>query len=201
MPDNVAVFRESTVSPAAHELYRMLIDAFVESGKVPGNLDSTLLEELAVEDWLALDEHGHVAVLYPFSLSPSGIDVSVDGADRHAMCAIDALGIASMLDAKVEINATCPISGERLVMRASGKAVESSSSEGIVVVRRRTGGAAHVSRCAATRFFRSPADAEAWLVSEGDAGDVVLSLDEAYDEARTVFGRAYTDGVRMMVSD
>lgn len=201
MSNGVPAFQESRVSPAAHGLYRQLIDAFLDAGAVPDGLDAARLAELASEDWLALDASGQVSVLYPFSLSPSGIEVSVGGVRRHAMCAIDALGIPAMLDTDVEIVARCPVSGERLGIQAGATVVTSSSPAGIVVVRRRQGGAAHVSRCAATRFFRSAEDAAAWVSSDGQDGDVILTLDDAFNEARLVFGRAYSEGIRMTIPD
>lgn len=191
------VFRESRVSPAAHRLYRELIDGFLATSNVPDGGDRNLLRELAGEDWLALDDAGRVSVLYPFSLSSSGIDVTVNGVERQAMCAIDALGVAAMLNAEVRIEATCPVSGEYLDIGVDGSV--SSNPPGVVVLRRRQGGSAHLSRCAATRFFRSATDAEAWRAGSGADGDVVLSLADAYREASDVFGRAYSDGVRMVI--
>lgn len=193
------MFRESRVSPAAHQLYRELIDGFLATGNVQGSGNIDLLRELAGEDWLALDEDGRVMVLYPFSLTPTGIEVTVDGTERQAMCAIDALGIAAMLDAEVRVRTTCSLSGAPLQIGIDASGSVSSTPDGAVVLRRRQGGAAHLSRCAATRFFRSAADAEQWHAGDGEDGDEVLSLAEAYREASVIFGRAYRDGVRLVI--
>jgi hypothetical protein len=193
-----AGFRESHVSPAAHELYRSLVDAYLDTGRLPDPEGSVHLEELESEDWVALDSAGRVAVLYPFSLEPAGIEVRFGGAVRQAMCAIDALGIAPMLATDVEVCSACPISGVKLTVsvNATGKVI--ADPDGIVVVRRRSSGPAHLNRCSATRFFGSELDAITWCERNGQAGDVVLALDDAIAEASAIFGRCYSDGVRMV---
>ena len=45
-------------------------------------------------DWAGRDQAGVIVALYPFSTVPTPVRVRLDGAERYAMCAIDALGIA-----------------------------------------------------------------------------------------------------------
>jgi hypothetical protein len=193
-----AGFRESQVSAAAHELFRALVDSYLETGRLPDSEWSGHLEELAAEDWVALDSAGKVSVLYPFSLEPGGIEVRLGGVVRQAMCAIDALGIAPMLATDVQVRCACPLSGSPLSVDVSAVGKAAADPAGIVIVRRRASGPAHLNRCSATRFFRSERDAAIWCDEHGQSDDVVLSLDDASAEATAIFGRCYTDGVRMV---
>lgn len=199
MIDAAAIgLRESVVSPEAHQLFRALIDELVNTGTITQPEQQDLVQELAREDWL-VPSGELVTAVYPFALEPSGIRVTIEGQERFAMCAIDALGIASMLSTPVEINATCPQSGEPLSLSVALDGTVSTMPSDVVVVRRRQGGSAHLSRCAATRFFASGDAAERWRAESGDAGDLILSPDDAFAEASLIFGRCYTDGLRMVI--
>jgi hypothetical protein len=49
-----------------------------------------------------------IVLAYPFSSAPTGfVTRFADGAERHACCAIDALGIAAMLRAPITVRAAC----------------------------------------------------------------------------------------------
>ena len=191
--------RASSLSQEAHHLYRALIDEVIATGRVTAPEPSPALDELRQNDWLVVDEQGEISVLYPFSLSPTSVAVQFDGHERFAMCATDALGLAPMLATGVRIDTTCPQTGEALQVDVSPKGTISSTLPGVVVMRRRQQGAAHLSRCGATRFFSSGTAAEEWRAQHGAPGDVVLSLAEAYQEAETMFGRCYSDGVRVWI--
>src|SRR5207245_2407907 len=79
---------------------------------------------LAREDLVHLDKNGGVAVAYPFSGRPTAHEVRFEnGGQVHAMCAIDALGIAPMFDQPIEISSRDPLSGDdvRAQLTASGE--------------------------------------------------------------------------------
>lgn len=199
MIDVVAIgLRESTVSPEAHQLFRTLIDELVSTGSITQPEHPDLVRELAREDWLVVDGDVVTAV-YPFALESSGIRVTIQGQERFAMCAIDALGITPMLSMSVEIAAICPETGESLHLSVAVDGTITTTPSDVVVVRRRQRGSAHLSRCAATRFFVSGDAAERWRAESGDAGDLILSPGDAFSEATLIFGRCYTDGVRMVI--
>jgi alkylmercury lyase-like protein len=72
------------------------------------------LVKLDDEDLIRISD-GHVDLAYPFSASPTPFVVRFpDGRERHVCCAIDALGIAPMVDQPVEIRARCHHSGTPL---------------------------------------------------------------------------------------
>ena len=198
--------RASQISPSAHRLYRALIDGIVVTGELldgdalvwatrlhPEEL-SRLFDELAHADWIGRDERGDIVALYPFAPEPTDVRVQIEEAERFAMCATDALGVAPLLDRDVTIRSWCvhceaPI---HLALRPTRIALRHPA--GIVIVRRRTAGPAHQTRCAVTRFTCSPDHGQAWLGAHGGPNDVLVSLEAAFVEARAIFGEAYTYG-------
>ncbi len=67
------------------------------------------------EDDLIQIRDGLVDVTYPFSAFPTPFVVQLaEGQERYACCAIDALGIASMLAQRVRIRSRCHHCGEPL---------------------------------------------------------------------------------------
>jgi len=76
------------------------------------------LATVAREDLVHTDDDGAVLVAYPFSARPRGHRVTIDGgATVEAMCAIDALGIAPMLNQPIEISSKDPMSGSEIRVR------------------------------------------------------------------------------------
>jgi hypothetical protein len=58
-----------------------------------------------------------IVLAYPFASAPTGfVTRFADGAERHACCAIDALGIATMLRAPITVRAACHHCGEPLTI-------------------------------------------------------------------------------------
>lgn len=63
------------------------------------------LDVFAREDLLNRDRDGEIAVAYPFSGRPTAHVVRFpSGREVYAMCAIDALGIAAMLEEPITVN-------------------------------------------------------------------------------------------------
>jgi hypothetical protein len=198
--------RASQLSPNAHRLFRALIDGVVVTGELPDG-DALvwatrlhpeellrLLDELEAGDWLGRDHAGEIVALYPFSPDPTDVRVEIEGEERYAMCATDALGIAPMLERDTTIRASCvwceaPI---HVALRPSRIALRHPA--GTLIVRRRTAGPAFLQRCAATRFACSPQHGQDWIETHGTANDVLASLEAAFVEARAIFGDAYSHG-------
>ena len=92
--------------------------AFVErGGPVPlrGDLRDELLA-LDAEDVLVVDGDV-VPVAYPFTTGPNVFAVEVaPGVERYACCAIDALGLAPMLEQSIVVRTACHHCGERLTI-------------------------------------------------------------------------------------
>lgn len=76
------------------------------------------LTELHEKDLLLLRD-GRVELVYPFSAAKTAFTVVLgDGRERHACCAIDALGIAPMLGQAITIRSVCHHCGSPLTLTA-----------------------------------------------------------------------------------
>jgi hypothetical protein len=94
----------------ARQVHLATLTAFAQTGRAPtrGDLERTaraegaypaaVLAELAERDVIAFDQAGEIRAAYPFSPSPTPIQVTWEGGPvTYAMCAIDALGLSAML--------------------------------------------------------------------------------------------------------
>jgi Alkylmercury lyase len=119
--------RTARETPTAARVLQMFLD---RGGPIPvGEIVAGLRRDSAVavhktlvklddEDLIRISD-GHVDLAYPFSASPTPFVVRFpDGRERHVCCAIDALGIAPMVDQPVEIRARCHHSGTPLKFAA-----------------------------------------------------------------------------------
>src|SRR5262245_31111350 len=107
------------------EVLRWVLRAFVERG---GPIAVSAVESAfpawparAVRDCLAmldekdllLVEEGEIPLAYPFSARPTAFAVALpDGRERFACCATDALGIAAMLGARIQVRSRCHHCGQ-----------------------------------------------------------------------------------------
>lgn len=77
----------------------------------PDQLPEKVFEALATldEDDLIRVSAGRVDLAYPFSVSPTAfvVDLGRGRGERYACCAVDALGLASMLGQPVRIRSRC----------------------------------------------------------------------------------------------
>jgi hypothetical protein len=105
----LAAFAEAGRAPLRAELERVARSRGADPGAV--------LAELAGQDMLAFDGGGEIRAAYPFSPSPTPIEVAWEGGPRvYAMCAIDALGMSAMLDRRVIISAREPGTGRHVTV-------------------------------------------------------------------------------------
>jgi hypothetical protein len=119
------------LTPPARHVHLAVLGAFAATGQAPlraeleriarsqGADPGAVLAELTGRDMLAFDRDGEIRAAYPFSPSPTPIEVTWDGGPRlYAMCAIDALGMSAMLDRPVTITAREPGSGLPVTVEA-----------------------------------------------------------------------------------
>jgi len=83
----------------------------------PGDNPDEILATLHDRDAIRLDAAGRPSVAYPFSARPTRHRVRIDnGVDVYAMCAIDALGVAPMLDRDTRIESSDLTSGQPVIV-------------------------------------------------------------------------------------
>jgi hypothetical protein len=202
-PERCGRKRSERLNERERRLYRWVLTEFAQRGRPDGatfraktaelELDATTaVEALAHEDLIHLDGEGEVAVAYPFSASPTRHRVRLsEGNEVFAMCALDALGMAAMLDRAIEVRSTDPASGEPIVARVGtdGRA-EWKPQQAVVLAGARGDGPSYQGCCAVLNFFASPASAERYLREQPDVRGHVMSVPAAAAAGAAIFGDA-----------
>ena len=195
--------RLEPLSPSERDLYDWILTAFATgTPPAPDTLADTASSlDLEVEIALAtfaredLVHHdpatGAILVAYPFSGTPRGHRVLVDRTHQvEAMCAIDALGIAPMLDLPIEIISRDPQTGTEiwvLIHPGEGAWWEPETVvvlDGCVC----TDGPSYRNWCAALNFFESGESALGYLVANPEISGHAIPLPEAIELGRSIFG-------------
>jgi alkylmercury lyase len=190
---------EETLSPTERLVHRALLEGFLATGVVPSfdvladaaGIDAVelpeLLAALAAADYLARDPSGVVTCLYPFSPIPTPHVVVVGGHRRHAMCSIDALGMAAMLGRAVAIESSCTECGAPIRLDVSpGTIARAEPPESVVLARRSGDEPACETCCPFTLFACEPAHGEALAARLPET--IVVALDEALRHGESIFG-------------
>jgi len=185
--------------PLDRRVHRALLDAMLTSGTLPGTVELATsvglspaevadhLDALAQADYLGRTGAGRITCLYPFSTEPTPHIVVVGEARRYAMCSIDALGTAAMLDRPVAIEATCGECGTDIRIKVEpGRIVTADPAETVVVARRSGAEPACEVCCPFTRFACGPAHGEA--LARRSPATAVVPLAEALRHAESIFG-------------
>ncbi|ANP57093.1 hypothetical protein J2Z21_003503 [Streptomyces griseochromogenes] len=149
-----------------------------------------VLADLAVEDFLTLDDTGRIQAAYPFSATATEHVVQIAGGPTvWSMCAIDALGIPVMLGADAVIASTDPVTGEPVRVEFTGGKTTWEPDTAVVYYGARpdTGPAAAVC-CGYLRFFTGHATAEQWTGQHADISGAVLDQAEAERLGADIFG-------------
>jgi hypothetical protein len=195
--------RLARLSAAEREFYRWILRGFVD-GRIPdaaaaGETASRLgldpghgFEKLAREDLVHRDAStGEIVVAYPFSGRRTAHRVRI-GRRREvdAMCAIDALGIAFMVGEATEVVSRDPLTGEevRISVDPGGDARWEPEGAAVFAGSDRCDGPASAVCCAFVNFFASRENAERYLRETAAVEGEVLSIPEAVEAGRIVFG-------------
>ncbi|MGH2934325.1 MAG: organomercurial lyase [Gaiellaceae bacterium] len=111
------------------------------------------------------------------------------------MCAIDALGIAPMLDLPIEIVSHDAISGAeiRVQLDPDGTATWQPDDAVVLAGSARCDGPSFCGCCDVLNFFETPANAERYLLEHAEIRGTVITIPEATEAGRTVFGDALRD--------
>jgi hypothetical protein len=198
---------------AVHE---QVLRSFATTGRPPSPADlaetaagydttaGAVLAALHAEDFLQLDADGQIRAAYPFSAVPTPHLVDLDAGPRlHAMCAIDALGVAAMLRTTVTIASADPRTGDpvTITVHAAGQTAAWHPSAAVVFAGRHTTcgpcdapagvpaipAAANVS-CGYVNFFVSKASAAAWASAHVEVTGEILDQAAALRLGTAIFG-------------
>lgn len=154
---------------------------------------AALLERLVSRDLVVRDSDSNAVVgAYPLTTRSKEYRVRVGSRVVWAMCAIDALGTASMFRADVAIESRCRACGApiRVATRELGTALDDVDPAATVVWSgiRYEGACAATSLCTVIAFFCSEDHLEAWRhTNDPGAKGCRLALDEALQVGRALF--------------
>ncbi|MER7174790.1 alkylmercury lyase family protein [Streptomyces mesophilus] len=187
-------------------VHRAVLRHFAATGRAPGaaaleepaaahgRTAHDVLAELAREDFLTLDDTGAIRAAYPFSAVPTPHRVRIDGVEAWSMCAIDALGIPSMLGRDVTISSTDPVNGEPVTV-SSRSGILTWEPPGAVVfagMQPGEGPAADVC-CRTVSFFTGPGTARTWSDAHPHVPGEVIDRGHAERVAAETFGPLLED--------
>ena len=184
-------------------LYRWLLRRFAggappaanEFADAAGSFGVELEQVVAVfaaEDLVHLDTAtGVVLVAYPFSGTSRGHRVLIDGKHwAEAMCAIDALGIAAMLERPIEVVSRDPISGGEVWVRIDpGDGAWWDPEQAVVLAGScASSGPSFSGCCRVLNLFESGANALQYLLANPDVAGHAVSIPEAIAAGNALFG-------------
>jgi hypothetical protein len=189
-------------------VHQAMLRHFAATGRAPepaeleaaaataGRTAAEVLAELDREDFLTLDEDGHVQAAYPFSAVATRHRVRIGGGNQvWSMCAIDALGIAAMLGQDTVIMSSDPVTAEPVTVTMTGGTMVWEPTSAVVFVGRRgySGPAAAVC-CDALNFFTGDASARAWAQEHPQVKGSIVGQARAEEIGRGTFGPLLSDG-------
>jgi hypothetical protein len=146
--------RQHALPPPLRRLHRRILHHFADQAGAPTTLllhqwahDLDVSLETALARLVAVDlveadpPSGRLFGAYPFSATPRGHAVQIDGGPTvHAYCAIDALGIPGMLGRGVGISSRDPHTGESIRVTVTDGQATWQPRDTVVVVGTDNGG-------------------------------------------------------------
>src|SRR6266446_873671 len=181
------------LKPAQDHVWRTVLELFARWGRPPGLREisreaglseeqtRTLVSELQAHDLLDSDPSSDVILYaYPFTGERTEHNVQLRGQRLHAVCAIDALGIAGMFGTDVVIESSCRACGKRIEIGTAqgGKSLSHARrADAVVWYDLAYSGRAAASCCPAIAFFCSGAELQRWLSGQSPprAGNLLTS--------------------------
>jgi hypothetical protein len=204
-PERQGAARARRLSAGQRELYFWILREFAAARPPSGDATRAAagrfgiepgeaFEVLAREDLVHVDATGFPVVAYPFSATARGHRVLIDG-ERwvEAMCAVDALGIAPMLGLPVEIYSRDPVSGGEVWVRLEpGEGAWWEPQDAVVL----SGsalceGPSFRGCCDVLNFFETRESAERYLAQNASVSGHPISLPQAIEAGRIVFGDVF----------
>lgn len=192
------------LEPDADRVWRAIVQLYADLGRAPARADivaasriavgdvGSLLDSLRSHDLIGLDSVGEIKLAYPFTQASTGHRIHIGGNTLNALCAIDALGVAAMLQTDVAISSSCHRCGEavQVVTTATGRALKSVVPvDAVVWYDFAYDGSAATSCCPAITFFCSVGHRRLWLEAQmPKRSGIELTINEALQVGRAIFG-------------
>ena len=191
---------------AAEDLaWRTILRLYADYGRPPAPADMVTASGIAAEDLAgmlqSLQSHdlidldpqtGDIRLAYPFTQAATGHRVKLGGHVLHALCAIDALGVAGMYGTDIAISSPCLHCGSQVNVEtaSNGKSLRSvAPSEAAVWYDFAYDASAATSCCPAIAFFCSDEHLRQWVNDQRPPRNgLAMTMDEALEVGRAIFG-------------
>ena len=192
------------LEPAQDRVWRTVLELFARSGKPPhlheiseetglaGENLRTFIAELEAHDLLGSGPSADVVrYAYPFTSDQTEHHVQLRDRKLHAVCAIDALGIAAMLGTDVVIESSCLVCGSGIEIGTAYRGNSLSYARpvnAVVWYDLAYSGCAAASCCPSIAFFCSEAELRQWVSAQNpQPNGYRLTLDDALEVGRALF--------------
>lgn len=196
--------RAEPLAPHERTVHQAILRAFATTGHPPTREDldaaaadspggtAAALRALHDADAIRLAPDGRVAVAYPFSAAPTRQRVLIGdpdaGVDVHAMCAIDALGIAFMLGDDTRTESVDAATGQPITVTIIGGQTRWRPASAVVFVGAETAGGPSVDCCCDyLNFFTDRRTAQRWADAHPNIRGQILD----HSEAEALAGRLF----------
>lgn len=149
------------------------------------------LADLTAADLVVTDPDGAPHIAYPFSTAPTPHRVEItDGPTVYAMCAIDALGISTMLHRAVTITSDEPHTGKTILVHINRDQGEWTPPTAVVFAGATDDCCAPSAdrTCRHINFFTSPEAAHDWAAPHPDITGITLDQHQALAYGIAEFG-------------
>jgi hypothetical protein len=194
--------------PPGRPVHQAILRAFARTGQAPSRADldqvadaagvepAVALAELGRADLIVLDPHGEVLAAYPFSAAPTPHRLTLgSGVSAHAMCAIDALGVSTMLGQPVTVTSAEPGTGRQVTVRLDGDQATWQPPTAVVLAAATDDCCAPSAQrtCGYINFFTTDAAALAWADDQPELSWAMLDQPQALATAIAEFGPLLRD--------
>lgn len=194
--------RALPLDPIEKAVQQAILRGFATTGRPPAASDldpetagtgrgsQEVLFSLHEVDAIRLAPDGQIAVAYPFSAVPTRHRVRIgDGVEVYAMCAIDALGISSMVDQDTAITSVDVTSGRPITVATRDGHTSWEPATAVVFIGADSGGGPSADCCCDyLNFFTGHDAAQAWARGHPDVPGQILDQAEAEELATRLFG-------------
>jgi hypothetical protein len=174
-------------------IHQAILRTFATTGQPPGPAAletlttgsarnaASVLTALHDLDAIRLGPDATITVAYPFSTAPTRHRVQISNrVEVYAMCAIDALGIAAMLDENTRIDSTDPTTGHSVTVTTARGTTNWQPAEAVVFLGATAGGGPSADYCCDhLNFFTDHTAATAWTTSHPDIPGEILTHTQA----------------------
>jgi hypothetical protein len=157
---------------------------------------SAAAASLARDDLVHLGRDGRPLIAYPFSAISRGHSVTISRGRRvEAMCALDALGIATMLAEHIQIDSHDPNTRTPVHVEVGpdGQAEVAPATAVVLVGSSCQAGPSYLTCCDTLNFFESSQSAERYLDAHPELTAICLKVPEATKLANAIFADVLAD--------